>query len=151
TINPSDGNYLIVAGDSGTNVFNNVGTFTKQGAGVAEITDINSSLIPVAFNNTGTVNVQAGTLALYGGGTHTGDFTGQAGAKLIFAGNHTFAASSHITGNMDVRIGTEFGQDTFNYLNSLNTTGTVSFSGGTATLGGSIAAGTLQVNTAPVN
>jgi len=56
-------------GDSGTNAFNNAGTFTKLGAGEAQF----AGSTPMPFNNTGTVDVQAGTLTLSAGVTqHVG-------------------------------------------------------------------------------
>ena len=66
-------------GDGGVNVFNNAGTFTKQGPGDVHF---RTNITGVAFNNTGTVDVQAGMLSSSSGGTHTGDFTVAAGATL---------------------------------------------------------------------
>ncbi len=51
------------------------------------------------FDHTGAVEVAGGTLALLGGGTATGTFTGSNGATLEF-GNTTYTVSS--TSNIDV-------------------------------------------------
>jgi hypothetical protein len=68
--------------------FNNLGTFRKSGGG-------GDTLIEGAFNNSGTVDVQTGTLLLNGGGTHSGgSFTAQPGAYILVQGTHT------ITGNV---------------------------------------------------
>ncbi|MDB5357083.1 MAG: Na-Ca exchanger/integrin-beta4 [Phycisphaerales bacterium] len=61
-------------GFGGTSTFNNAGSFTKQGAGEV---DFFTGSAPVAFNNTGTVSVQAGVMSLgtvpnLSGGTLTG-------------------------------------------------------------------------------
>src|SRR2546428_9548854 len=49
---------------SGTNAFNNSGTYNKQSNTL--------TTIPMAFTNTATVNVNAGTLRLAGNDTDTG-------------------------------------------------------------------------------
>src|SRR5690606_23964281 len=59
--------------------FDNAGTFRKS-AGTG------STLVQVQFNNTGTVQVQSGTVNLSGGGTHTGSFDVSTGATLQFGG-----------------------------------------------------------------
>ncbi len=82
---------------TGVNAFNNSGTFNRAGADM--------TWIDVPFNNSGTVNLQAGLLALYGGGTQTGRFTFNTGARLWLGGDHTFAATSTFTGPAGVEIG----------------------------------------------
>src|SRR5262245_47017572 len=52
----------------------------------------------VSFNNSGTVDIQSGTLDLAGGGTHSGSFNVPAGTALRLSGAHTGNASSSITG-----------------------------------------------------
>lgn len=60
-----DGNFSFDLGGT-TSSFNNAGTFTKSGGA-------GSTFISAAFGNTGTVNVNSGTLALFGGVTqHSG-------------------------------------------------------------------------------
>jgi uncharacterized cupin superfamily protein len=69
-------------GDGGVSTFNNDGTYVKTGAG--------TTTVGVAFNNTGTTTVQAGTLWLAGGGTGSGRFAIGQGAVISFNdGTHT--------------------------------------------------------------
>jgi hypothetical protein len=134
------------AGITGSGTFNNAGTFSKQGA-------IAVNTAGVTFNNAGTVDVQSGKLHLSGGGTHTGDFTGLAGATLEFGGNHALAAGADVSGDMNVR----FSGGVTTYGGSLDTAGTVTVTNvttglptgvnTTTTVGGSITAGTLIVQT----
>ncbi len=70
--------------------FENRGIFNKLGPG--------RMLISVDFNNSGTVDIAAGTLALAGRGTHTGSFTGAPAAVLEFTGfAHTLSAASSVS------------------------------------------------------
>ena len=101
TANVVSGGFQFFNGTSGNNVFNNLGTLTKQGAGTADFRGPNFATA-VTFNNSNLVDVQAGTLRLLAGGNHTGTFQGQSGATLQFGGDHTFAPGSLITGNMNV-------------------------------------------------
>jgi hypothetical protein len=67
---------------NGGGTFNNIGTFNKESA--------TTTTIGTAFNNTGTVNVNAGTFLPGGGGTDTGTFNIADGAKLeLRNGSHT--------------------------------------------------------------
>lgn len=129
-----------INGLSGT--INNAGTFTKQGAGSVIVQSTG-----VAFNNSGSVDVQQGTLALRSG-THTGDFTGATGATLQFSGNNTFAASSDISGGMNVNYNFSGTHDGIT-----NTTGAVTFGpSANATINGPLATSVLNVNgTAVIN
>ncbi len=79
-----------------TPVFNNAGTFRKMtGTGTTTIYKMN-------FNNTGTVDVQSGTLKFtsFVDGTHTGTFTVASGAKILTEDNsdHNFNEGSVING-----------------------------------------------------
>jgi len=51
----------------GINAFNNAGTFTKQGSGLTTFRVVSTT--GVRFNNSGSVDVQGGTLALDAGGS----------------------------------------------------------------------------------
>jgi hypothetical protein len=80
----------------GAPVFNNAGTFRKKtGTGTTTINKMN-------FNNTGTVDVQSGTLKFtsFVDGTHTGTFTIAAGAMILTEENsdHNFDEGSAING-----------------------------------------------------
>ncbi|MFQ5593656.1 MAG: beta strand repeat-containing protein [Anaerolineae bacterium] len=110
----------------GTNRFDNAGTVTKSaGSG--------TSRIDVAFNNTGTVNVNSGILGLNGGGTHGSTFNVAAGKILQFAGGThsldgvTFggAGTAEITGG------------TVNLANTVSFAGNLTRSGGTFNAGAS--------------
>ena len=112
--NAQSDNIFVGGNDGGTSLFDNFGTFLKSGNAGTTTLDGN-----VVFNNTGTVTVQSGTLAIHGGGTGTGS---------------TFAT----TGNGNI--------STYGYLytNITTFTGTGNYvAGGTATFGGTIV-GTLN-------
>src|SRR6185503_20175050 len=75
----------------GTSTFVNNGTVRKTaGTGI--------SSFAIAMNNAGLVDITAagGTLALDGGGTSTGSFTGAAGTTLRFGGAATLATGSSV-------------------------------------------------------
>lgn len=95
-----DGN---LQSQSGTNLFNNIGLFQKTaGAGGS-----NATAIGAVFNNSGAVQVQAGRLALAGGGSASGAFAVSAGAELAFQSDYTLAAASSLSGagNVTVELG----------------------------------------------
>jgi hypothetical protein len=77
------------------NTFTNAGTFIKQGSGA---TTFDTSLGGVAFNNTGSVQVQAGALVLRAGGASSGSFNVSAGATQQFTGNYNLGAGSPLYG-----------------------------------------------------
>ena len=139
TAAPAMGSTFSMYGGGGTDAFNNQagGSFVLSGPGTVTVF---TSSAPVAFNNAGTVMLQSGTLKLGSGGNHGGDFNTQPGTTLRLGGDQTFAASSHINGNLDLQI--DSGTDT--YANGLNTTGTVTFQGGSFTIGGNVSAGALR-------
>ncbi len=74
--------------------FNNLGTFIKRagasGDGITRFTGF--------FNNSGTVDVQSGTLDLEGGGTHTGDFDFTGAIFEVKGGTQNFNSGSDLTG-----------------------------------------------------
>lgn len=79
-------------GESGN--FINTGTFRKAGSSAGHVSEIRTR-----FQNSGTVDVQSGTLSLTAGGTHTGVFNLAAGTTLDFGlGTHTLDAASSIVG-----------------------------------------------------
>ncbi|MDB9450838.1 Calx-beta domain-containing protein, partial [Dolichospermum circinale] len=83
--------------------FNNAGTFTKSNG-----TTTDESYISGFFNNTGTVQVKAGTLNLSGGGTNTGNFSIDAGGTLRITAGYNFNSGNSITGagNFNIEGGT---------------------------------------------
>lgn len=123
-------NSSISAGGGGA-TFNNSGTFNKQ-------SDTTTS-VSTAFNNTGTVNVNAGTFLPGGGGTSSGQFNIAADAKLeLRNGSHTLNAV------------TTSGAGTFQISSdNVGADATVSLNGGTHTsaflLSGSTLTGTDHV------
>ena len=84
TVQPAvanDGQLNILAGifgGAGTNAFVNAGSFTKSGAG--------TGLILAAFSNRGTVNVDAGTLAVTSFPSNSGTIDIAAGATFSTSG-----------------------------------------------------------------
>jgi uncharacterized repeat protein (TIGR01451 family) len=100
-----------IAQDNGsTGSVNNSGTLRKSaGTGTSPVSG-------VLVNNTGTVQALSGTLSLAGGGTSTGNFIAMAGATLDFGG-----------GTQAITLGPS---------NNISGAGSVSFSGGTTTIGG---------------
>ncbi|MDQ3815784.1 MAG: CehA/McbA family metallohydrolase, partial [Armatimonadota bacterium] len=70
----------------GTAIFNNSGTLTKSAStGTTYFGGYHSSTA-LAFNNSGTVNANSGTLSLTSGGTSNGTFNANSGATLICSG-----------------------------------------------------------------
>ncbi len=85
---------------AGTATFSNLGTFVKS-AGTGA-----TSFNGVGFDNHMTVRVQAGTLALRGGGFDTGTFDVGTGASLAFtAGTHTLNPGVAFSGPGSVQVG----------------------------------------------
>jgi uncharacterized repeat protein (TIGR01451 family) len=123
TFNAQANEQLGVGGGGGT--FNNLGTFTRSGAG--------TSTIQVAFTNNSPTQVMSGTLNLNGGGSSSGAFQVSAGATLQFGGGtHTLAAGSSVTGAGDVT----FSGGTVTVNGSYNIPGVTTVSGGTVNLDG---------------
>jgi hypothetical protein len=81
----------------GAGTFTNAGTFDKTVAGISQVT--------AAFNNTGTVNVDNGTLQLLAGGIDTGSYAIDAGATLTFAGGTRTLTGGGISGAGNVTFG----------------------------------------------
>ena len=113
------------------NVFNNFGLF-KKSAGTGTTT------IGWTFNNSGTVQVQSGTLSLSAGGTHTGTFDVAAGATLsLTGGTHnlpsvTGAGNFALNGATLVITGDNSFNNNFSWLSgSLTGTGTTTVAAGT--------------------
>jgi hypothetical protein len=81
--NDTDGTFVLQPGSSlggggGATAFNNDGLFQKVGTGAVTIN--------LVLNNTGTVDVQAGTLTLNGGGTSSGTFDLEDSSALSVGG-----------------------------------------------------------------
>jgi hypothetical protein len=100
---------------------------------VSRTTSANAALVSVAFNDSGAVTVQSGTLQLAGGGTSSGSFAVSGGATLLFAGGtHALASSSSISGAGTVSLSAGAVDDSGSYA----ITGTTSAGGGTINFDG---------------
>jgi hypothetical protein len=99
--------------DFGT-TFQNTGTFTVT-AVMGTTVLVNTAVL---FENTGTVGVQSGTLALNASdaGATGGTFSASTGATLAFGGNFAFAPSSVINGAGTIKFagGVDIVSGTFN-------------------------------------
>jgi hypothetical protein len=123
-------------------VFNNAGTFRKVQSGGTTI--ISGSASPLAFNNTGTVDVQTGTLRLGGGGTASGIFTVAANAILDFSGGafiYNLNSGSVVSGST-----VSFSSGTTNVNGSYTGIAATLISGGTANFVVDASTGTLTLS-----
>ena len=75
---------LVSVGYGGVNAFNNVGTYTKLGSGRNLFA---TAITHVVFNNTGSVDVQAGTLELHSAGNFSGSTVMESGGALMLGNN----------------------------------------------------------------
>jgi hypothetical protein len=126
TFNNASGATFTVNNDQSVNAFgtsaviNNAGTFTKSPSS-------NTTTINIRFNNTGTVNVNSGTLVLGGGGSATGSFIVASGKTLNFAGfAYLLDVGSSVTGAGSVI----FSGGVNDIAGTYNTTGATSVTGG---------------------
>ena len=126
------------AADTGaTAAVNNHGTFTKSGGAA-------TSTISTLFNNTGTVNVTAGTLSLTGGGTDSGTYNIASGATVQFNSAYTLnGTSSTGLGQMQLASNTVTVASISNFASGftqsggeLNGTGTLTVTGASNFSGG---------------
>ena len=87
-----------IQGDAGWNVNGVVPNFTNQGR-LIKSAGSGTAQIDAAFDNTGSVEVQQGSLSLAGGGLDTGSFTVDSDTILQFAGGtHALNAGSSVSG-----------------------------------------------------
>lgn len=94
--NASDGSFVVAS--SGTSTLG-AATGSMQNAGMLTRTATNGSLIIQApFTNQGTVNVQAGTTSIRGGGSASGVFSVQSTGTLDFQNNYTLSGNASLTG-----------------------------------------------------
>jgi hypothetical protein len=133
---------LSYSGQDGSGVFNNAGTFVKPTA-----TD---TTFAVPFNNTGSVDVQAGTLDLHVGATNSGGVVIESGATLA-AGTGCCIPYTQTAGTTVLNGGTINSGPIFINGGSLSGSGTINASGlvtnrGQVIPGGTGAAGTLSIN-----
>ncbi len=116
--------------------FNNEGSFVESSSSSAADT-----FTATAFNSDGgTVDVQGGTLNLFGGGTVTNStFTTEAGATLILEGGDTVTSSTFtVAAGATLDLGDHPGTTSFDAASAIEGAGTVEFfEDGTTTLDGS--------------
>jgi hypothetical protein len=108
-----------ITGSGSPATFTNAATFLKSASG--------TTTIGIAFNNSGTVYLQTGTLNLTAVGDSTGSFTAEAGTTLGFVGGATtLRPASNIGGAGSVRIAADFfGNGTVNVLGSYSVSNTI--------------------------
>lgn len=127
---------------TGSGTFANQGTLTKSGGS-------GTTYLDLPLTNTGTLNVQSGTLNLAEGGSSSGTVNVSSGAALVLNQNtFTFQDGAQLTGAGTIRTSggtTEFvGNHTATTTLAL-TSGNLSVSGNTTTSGaGSISGGTYK-------
>src|ERR1043166_7195740 len=127
---------------SAAHSFNNTGTFNKNGAGTT--TDFNV----VPFNNSGTVNINAGTLSLNAGGSHSStNWNVPAGSVLNLGGNFSYSAASILSGAGAIN----FLNGTHNIIGQFLPSGTVSCSGATVTIANTMPAVAFSISAGTVN
>jgi len=131
-------------------IFNNSGTFIKSGGNQKN----NFGFI---FNNAGIVDLRTGTLALGGGGTSSGSFTGLPGTKLEFTFFIGSTGINNLTSTSSITVPEViFFQGTINMAGTYNVArsttlganpATVNFTGSVVSVGDSLAIiGNVTVN-----
>src|SRR5262249_37305851 len=106
-----------------------------------------TATIEIAMNNTGTVEVQVGTLNLTGGGTASGSFTLLLSTTLNIGSNYTLAGGANVVGTGTLQVPT---------FETLTVTGpasvqSMSIVGGTVTANDSLAVNALTFASGTVN
>ncbi len=76
--------------------FNNYGSFTRS-SGTGEMLIAFNPGPGIAFNNSGSVVVESGTLNMAAGGTSSGTFVGLPGTTLVFGSDHILTSTSDIS------------------------------------------------------
>ncbi|MEZ5385318.1 MAG: PEP-CTERM sorting domain-containing protein [Prosthecobacter sp.] len=143
--NKSDSNFIIGfdggnfwnINRGGSMVFNNEGTFTKNGGTGTANFGGNNNFATFAFNNSGVVQVNSGTLAIQAtSGTHTGTFEVASGAVLNYTGTATLGTGATFNGaGTAIFAGTMNATGAATVNSSLNLTGTLTGSGPVTTNG----------------
>ena len=123
-----------------TAAVNNAGTFTKSGTAT-------TSTISTLFNNSGTVDVESGTLNLSGGGADVGAVYQGPGTIEFGGGTRTLNAASSITSNA-LFAGNA---TTFTTVNGGVGTGLMTVTAGTVTFNGTVSTGGLTQSGGELN
>ncbi|MGA3179438.1 MAG: YDG domain-containing protein [Verrucomicrobiota bacterium] len=117
----------------GATVFDNFGTFLKSGNAGTTTFDAGCTL-----NNSGTVNVQSGTLAMLGGGAGNGLFDIAGNAGILFGGGYNGGVFSANFGSLQLTGGALA-------LNGAINGQSVTVSGGTLSLNGVLTSTNIQL------
>src|SRR5262249_41049393 len=89
-----------LAGSGAAGVINNSGDLRKNSSSGT------TTIINLVFNNSGTVEVETGTLAVTAPGESTGSMSVSAGAVLVFnSGTYNLRSSSSVDGDGTVQFG----------------------------------------------
>ena len=116
-----------------------------------------TTTVETPFNNTGTIEVQSGTLNLSGGGTNSGTIDVFANATLALGGGFTLAPGGSIIGAGELLIPASLAE--VNLYGTVSLGGSYTFNGGVANLTGNyvcsnvaltIGAGTANFNSSNV-
>src|SRR5207249_4843439 len=100
------------------------------------------SNVEIMFNNTGTVDVQTGTLFVTNGGTSSGAFTGQAAGTLRLGGTHVMTPTSSIAGALSANL-----QGIIDLTGVYNITGATTVNAGLVTFSGTLTSlGSLTIS-----
>ncbi len=114
-------------GRTGTNVFQNAGTFVKQGTGT---TQFRVSSTGVTFNNADNVDVQAGTLSATNPGTNSGTISVTAGSVVVVTGSFTQSAAGGLAMELRGTGSSQFGRVTISGAVTLDGTLSLTVGGG---------------------
>jgi hypothetical protein len=112
---------------SGSGMVANAGLFRTMGPPA-------TTTIATPFNNSGTVEVQSGTLNLSGGGTNSGGINVFANAALALGDGFNLAPGGSITGSGELLVNTR--TSAANFGGTVNLSGSNIFNGGLANLTG---------------
>jgi RHS repeat-associated protein len=115
--------------------FINAGTFVKSASS-------GTTTIGVSFTNTGSIDLQQGTMSLQGGGSSSGSVTVEALGRLDFQTTYALAASSSVTGQGTV----SFGQSNAKTVAGTYSVGNTTVTGGEADFNSAATTGTLSLS-----
>ncbi|MBL9136329.1 MAG: autotransporter-associated beta strand repeat-containing protein [Verrucomicrobiales bacterium] len=113
---------------TGTHQISNTGLFRKMGG-------TRSTRLFVPFHNSGTVEVQTGTLSLNSGGTNLSTVSVSGGATLELGGSPTFTAASVLTGAGNLTVN-GFAGTNIQLAGSVDLSGDHTFNAGTVRVTG---------------
>jgi RHS repeat-associated protein len=111
---------------------NSAGTVNKTGPNA-------TAIVYIPFNNSGTVNIQAGVLQLQGGGSNAGTIQVDAPGTLLFSGGYTHTVGSTLSGPGAFN----FSGGNHTFAGQFLPTGAVYFSAGIITINNTITPATL--------